>query len=164
MDLNNWLIKDESGTPTYYGYAKPGANTGDTKWIILKETVSGSVTTRYWAGNDFMYDKIWNDKEHYFSEPSSEATLEYSGITYSKNIVTISLKWDYVKGVNKYYLTIMDKDTKETVWPHNNNSLKLNEDLKIVQRANVLKDRTYIVRLRTSNPYGETKSEFEIET
>lgn len=61
----DWKAKDVvSASVTYYGYAVPGANAAYPVWKIVKEVVSGTVTTRTYPG-DARFAYIWNSRTGY---------------------------------------------------------------------------------------------------
>jgi hypothetical protein len=61
----DWKAKDvASGTVTYYGYAVPGSDPAYPVWKIVKEIVSGAVTTRTYPG-DARFAYIWNSRTGY---------------------------------------------------------------------------------------------------
>lgn len=161
MDISNWLIKDGTN-PIYYGYAIPGTSTGDTKWIIMKETTAGDVLEREWADNNFLYDKIWADKEAYFTDPVA-ATLNYSAVTYVSGLAQIRVDWNYSSGTTKYYVTLLDENDK-AVLPWNTKYVELNDQKRIVATLDAEVDSTYKVRIIGKNGYGESVSEFTVTT
>jgi len=57
-----------SGTVTYFGYAVPGTDEGKAGWLIVKQTISGSVISLDLAEASRDFDQVWNDR----------ATLSYS--------------------------------------------------------------------------------------
>lgn len=103
-NLENWLRKSGNDTPiTYYGYAEPGTLSSEPKWMIRRLNSSGSDLIYEYADNDFNFNKIWDNKEAYFTTPSTFSIIE-TAITYSY----INLKWTKLTGVSKYFLTVTD--------------------------------------------------------
>lgn len=54
-----------SGTETYYGFAAPGSSVAAAKWRILKQEVSGDITSILYADGDIEFDNIWNNRASY---------------------------------------------------------------------------------------------------
>src|SRR6056297_2167123 len=97
MNLENWIRKDGD----FLGFAVPGTSTSLPLWMI----VSSTTELRDFADNDMLYDKIWDDREAYFVEPTTAPTFEYSGVTNS----SFEARWSYVSGMTKYYVEITDE-------------------------------------------------------
>jgi len=159
MDITNWLRK-EGTNPIYYGYANPGTDTGDTKWLIMREY----ATYREWADNDFLYDKIWDDRTAYFTTPTVAPTLEYSGATSSK----IDVTWGYVSGMTKYYITVLQNNIpvmNKNVYEWKRKRIELTPEKKIVVHIDRLIPQTeYTVRITGKNGFGEISSDVIITT
>jgi hypothetical protein len=165
MTINDWLRKETDGNITYYGFAHPSAEEEDLRWSILKEEVDGTATTRKWANNDFATDKFWDDKEEYFVNPSGETiTLISSGVTDHSNyyLPRFEARWDYVPGVTRYFLTLVEDG--KIISPWNNSKLELTPDRNLVSRIDILKDKNYKVILVGKNGEGETKTEIQFDT
>ena len=165
MTINDWLRKETDSNITYYGFAHPSAKEEDLRWSILKEEVDGTTTTRKWANNDFATDKFWDDKEEYFVNPSGETiTLISSGVTDHNNYYQprFEARWDYVKGVTRYFLTLVEDG--KIISPWNKSKLELTPDRNLVVRIDILKDKNYKVILIGKNGEGETKTEIQFNT
>jgi len=159
MNIDNWLIKDGTN-PIYYGYARAGANTGETSWLILKETTAGDTLTREWANNDYLYNKIWADREAYYVAPVAP-TLNYSAVTYVNSIAQIRADWLYSSGTTNYNLELIDA-SGVTVW--NNKRVELTDDLRIVATLDAESNSTYTVRITGINGIGSITDEFTVNT
>lgn len=46
----------------YYGWAKPGSVTSSAVWRIMKETISGDITSYIWADGNTKFDNVWDDR------------------------------------------------------------------------------------------------------
>lgn len=63
---------DASDNPIYIGWAQPGANYTDAKWLIVKLTWSGENLTRMqFADGVSTYIKVWNNRTTYDYEPDN---------------------------------------------------------------------------------------------
>lgn len=165
MELNNWLIKDTSeANATYYGYADPDVNTGDIRWMILKEVVDGDITTRYFANNDFTFDKIWDDRTAYFVEPTTPPALEHSGITYYSDGVSLSARWEYQSGMTRYYVSVYDKNEKKALKNWDSQKVQLTPQKKIPLNVKLASNKTYVVILTGKNGIGKISTSFTVST
>lgn len=54
-----------SGTVTYFGFAAPSTATSAAGWRILKQTVSGSITSILYAGGSLEYSFVWDNRASY---------------------------------------------------------------------------------------------------
>lgn len=51
-----------SGTITYKGTAKAGTLTSESQWRVLRETISGNVTSTEYASGNGNFDNVWDDR------------------------------------------------------------------------------------------------------
>jgi len=56
------MIDEVSDTVTYVGFALPSTATSDAKWRILKQEVSGTVTSTLYAGGTIEFVNVWNNR------------------------------------------------------------------------------------------------------
>lgn len=56
------LIDDTSSTVSYFGFAEIGSLTSEALWKIKKMTISGTVTSFYFADGNDNYDNIWDNR------------------------------------------------------------------------------------------------------
>lgn len=59
------LVDQVSTSLSYVGYAIFDALTNQSKWLIFRLQVSGTVTNKSFANTTTAYDKIWNDRATY---------------------------------------------------------------------------------------------------
>jgi hypothetical protein len=55
-------IDEVSDSVAYYGWAVPGTPTSDSKWRIMKKSVSGNVTSYLFADGNSKFDNIWDNR------------------------------------------------------------------------------------------------------
>ena len=164
IDLTNWLRKNTGATETYYGYANPGVSTSDNKWLIRREITESGDTVYEYADNDFQFDKIWDNKELYFSPPASAVTLNNSAVT-DKSII---MSFDLIPGVSKYYVTLLRNEKPVGSW--NNQRVRQLEDdtgnsitLKI-EGYYIESETTYKILIEARNREDSRTSTFTITT
>jgi hypothetical protein len=57
-------ITHVNGTITYQGFCQVlGTKTTEPKWLIIRTTVSGGVTTPEYASGSMNFDQVWEDRE-----------------------------------------------------------------------------------------------------
>ena len=56
------LIDQASATVLYVGYAKSGALTNASAWLIKKIETINNLTTRKWADGGSGHDQIWDNR------------------------------------------------------------------------------------------------------
>lgn len=61
-------IDEASESVTYFGWAVPGSLDAAAVWRIMRQTVSGNVTSGEWADGNESFDNVW----------SNRASLSYS--------------------------------------------------------------------------------------
>jgi hypothetical protein len=67
---NQWMVSrpfatridEASETVTYFGWAVPGITDSLPRWRIMRQTVSGTVTSGEWADGNESFDNIWADR------------------------------------------------------------------------------------------------------
>jgi hypothetical protein len=59
------LVDQVSTSLSYVGYAIYDALTNQSKWLIFRLEVLGTVTNKSFANTSTEYDKIWNDRATY---------------------------------------------------------------------------------------------------
>ena len=69
-DIPSFKYKREfSSGSGYHGFAEPGAGTGDSEWMIVKETGTGennwSSGELTFASGNRNFDKIWDNRDTY---------------------------------------------------------------------------------------------------
>ena len=56
------ITDNSSSTVTYFGYALPGSETSQAKWVIVRQLIAGSVITLAFAGASRDFDQIWDKR------------------------------------------------------------------------------------------------------
>jgi len=57
------LMDEASSSVTYYGFADFNTSaTSQAKFAIMRETVTGNVTIREWAGGSKAKNQIWDNR------------------------------------------------------------------------------------------------------
>lgn len=56
------IIDEVDANTTYYGYAQWGTNTDASLWRIMKQTVSGTITTLEMANGSDAFENIWDNR------------------------------------------------------------------------------------------------------
>ena len=66
------VLVDEPDTSTMYiGYAVPGTVSSEAKWLIMKVSESGTVSTKRFTNNDCKrFDQIWDNRASLSYEPT----------------------------------------------------------------------------------------------
>ena len=110
---------------------------------------SGDTVYQY-ADNDFQFDKIWDDKDLYFLAPSA-VTISSSSVTNSE----ITIKFDLVPGVAKYFVTVLD-DSQQKVMPWNRRRVRSLNDIGIVFKIDkhLLTNTQYEIWIEALNGIG----------
>ena len=66
QEIPNKFIMDETdGTVFYFGEANHAALTSQAVWRISKLSITGTVTTIYYASGTDKFDKEWDERSNY---------------------------------------------------------------------------------------------------
>ena len=57
------IVHDAGGGVIYTGYTERlGDGTDEAKWLIIRTTTSGGITTPEYAQGKSTFDNVWNDR------------------------------------------------------------------------------------------------------
>lgn len=108
INLENWIRRNGDGTPTtYWGYANPGSDISIPVWSIRRLVSDSGDQVYQYANNDFIFDKIWDQKEDYWVTPT-DPTI--SGITIP-NGISLTIQKQF--GVSRFLISVYNNDRKD---------------------------------------------------